>query len=62
MIPHDFQDNRPPKGPSPMGPTDYIVIALMFFAIGSTFLVGDIIGCAMSCFGWRLYEIARAQH
>ena len=44
-----------------MGPVDYIVIAFMSFAIGTTFLTGDIIGCAMSCFGWRLYEVARAQ-
>ena len=60
MIPHDYEDYRPPKKPEPkLTNMDYLVIIGVSFCITTAFMVGDWITIGIASWAWSAYERAR---
>ena len=58
MIPHDFEDNRPPQKPEGTRLTfmDYIMIGLTTFGVYTSFAVSSFLNLILVVFAWRTYE------
>ena len=61
LIPHDFNDYRPPKKQdSKITGTDYLVIGLTTFGVYTCTITGSFFNLVLVMLAWRFYEKYRS--